>query len=306
MKISIVTTMYNSAAHLDEFTSRCRNTVTQLTDDYEFIFVNDGSPDDSLATALRLQEADPSITVIDLSRNFGHHQAIMTGLQHATGDPVFLIDSDLEESPELLLEFYDVYQREQADVVYGVKQKRSGSFFRQITGKVFYRTFNALAAHPIPSDLLTVRLLSWRYVQSLLSFTESVFIIAGLWALTGYKQIPVNVEHQYKGYSSYSLRHRLSHFVYGISAFSNRPLIYIGYLGFLLTTSASLFLIYLFARYFVFGYGVPGWMSVIVSVWFFGGLNIFVLGVIAVYISVMFEEVKHRPIAIVREIYRKE
>src|SRR5688572_26934405 len=100
LKLSIVTTLYYSQDYLTEFYTRVRDSVTRITDDYEFVFVNDGSPDDSSAKVLELQQHDPHVTLIDLSRNFGHHQAIVTGLQHAQGDYVFLIDVDLEEDPE--------------------------------------------------------------------------------------------------------------------------------------------------------------------------------------------------------------
>src|SRR5262247_1354941 len=120
MKLSIVTTLYNSAPYLTEFHERVCAAAVQVSDDFEIVLVNDGSPDNSLAVALELHRKDPRVAIVDLSRNFGHHKAMMTGLAHARGDLVFLLDSDLEEEPELLQKFYDEMSRTGADVVFGV------------------------------------------------------------------------------------------------------------------------------------------------------------------------------------------
>ena len=128
--------MFRSAPYLLEFHRRVSSEAAKLTGDYEILFVNDGSPDESLAIALSLREADPHVKVVDLSRNFGHHKAMMTGLRHARGKRVFLIDCDLEEEPELLGRFDAVLAANpQADVVYGVQSARKGAWFERITGK---------------------------------------------------------------------------------------------------------------------------------------------------------------------------
>ena len=146
MKLSIVTTLYNSSDYIEGFYDRITNTALKITGDYEIIFVNDGSKDDSLEKAVSLFQKDDRIKVIDLSRNFGHHRAIMTGLSHARGDYVFLIDSDLEEEPELL----DIFWKELGnstgvDVIYGVQEKRKGGLFERISGWFFYRFFNMVS-----------------------------------------------------------------------------------------------------------------------------------------------------------------
>src|SRR3954471_8868653 len=129
MYLSIVTTMYQSAPYLKEFYERASAAARAITDEFEIIFVNDGSPDDSLEVAVSLFARDARVRVIDLSRNFGHHKAMMTGLAHARGELVFLIDSDLEEELEAVAGFYADLKDERADVVYGVQQKRKGNFF---------------------------------------------------------------------------------------------------------------------------------------------------------------------------------
>lgn len=137
MKISIVTTLYRSAPYIREFHRRAIETARKITDDLELIMVNDGSPDDSLEVALQLQSSDPCVVVVDLSRNFGHYKAIMTGLAYASGDLVFLIDSDLEEQPEDLALFYERFRQGDCDVVYGVQQARRGGFLERAGGTVF-------------------------------------------------------------------------------------------------------------------------------------------------------------------------
>ncbi|MGH9548808.1 MAG: glycosyltransferase family 2 protein, partial [Terriglobales bacterium] len=126
MDLSIVTTLYASAPYLEEFYARTCVVAERVTSDFEIILVNDGSPDNSLEIALSLYRKDARVRIVDLSRNFGHHKAMMTGLAHARGDMVFLLDSDLEEEPELLNTFYEKLQQTGADVVFGVQQKRKG------------------------------------------------------------------------------------------------------------------------------------------------------------------------------------
>lgn len=136
MKLSIVTTLYQSAAYIDEFHRRASEQAKILAgDDYEIVMVNDGSPDDSLQRAVELHRVDPHVVVVDLSRNFGHHKAFMTGLAYSRGAKVFLIDSDLEEQPEWLAEFGDKLQKTGADSVYGVQANRRGGAVERLTGQ---------------------------------------------------------------------------------------------------------------------------------------------------------------------------
>ena len=140
MKLSVVTTMYYSRNYLQEFYNRTIEVLKKLNLDYELIFVDDGSPDDSLLVALQLQRSDSKITIIELSRNYGHQRAIMTGLQHTEGEFVYLIDCDLEEAPELLSGFWEALNAETSlDVVYGVQIKRKGNWFERFSGGLFYK-----------------------------------------------------------------------------------------------------------------------------------------------------------------------
>lgn len=152
--------------------------------------VNDGSPDQSLELAVELAGQDEHVVVVDLSRNFGHHKAMMTGLAHASGDLVFLIDCDLEESPEWLTEFADTMEEKQCDVVYGVQQQRKGGWFERVSGQCFWSLFNTLSDISLPANIVTARLMTRRYVEALLQHQEREVFMAGLWHITGMTKLP--------------------------------------------------------------------------------------------------------------------
>ena len=142
MKLSIVTTLYQSSPFIEEFYERMVRVVLGETENYEIIFVNDGSTDDSLEKAVALRETDKRVSVVDLSRNYGQHRAIMTGLEYASGDYVYLLDSDLEEKPEWLTDFLDIARHQDFDVVTGRQSDRTGRVFKRLGGMLFYRVFN--------------------------------------------------------------------------------------------------------------------------------------------------------------------
>jgi putative glycosyltransferase len=305
MHLSIVATLYRSAPYLEEFHARVSRAAAAATDNFELILVNDGSPDDSLQIAQRLLADDARIRIVDLARNFGHHKAMMTGLAHARGELVFLIDSDLEEEPELLPQFLDRMRTAQADVVYGVQQARRGSLFEQVSGWLFFKIFNLLSDHHIPPNLVTVRLMSRRYVSALVAHRERETMIAGLWALTGFRQVPQPIIKHSKGQTSYGLRHKVSLLVTSITSFSDRPLVMIFYLGLCIGGSAALAAVYLVIRRLFFGVALPGWPSLIVSVWMLGGLMLISLGIVGIYLSRIFIETKQRPYTIIRQIHER-
>jgi putative glycosyltransferase len=304
--LSIVTTLYNSAAYLEQFYARASAVAGKMTTDFEIVFVNDGSPDNSLEIALAIFQQDSRVRVIDLSRNFGHHKAMMTGLRYARGKLIFLIDSDLEEEPELLEEFYRTLESTGADVAYGIQQTRKGRFLERISGAMYFGTFNILSTYPIPKNHITARLMTQRYVAALLTHREREFVISGLWVLTGFKQVALPVKKHYRGASSYNLRRKISHFVNAITSFSSKPLDLIFYLGCLILFISSIAAFDLLIRKMFFGVLLAGWPSLIISVWLLGGLTIFCLGLIGIYLSKIYIEVKQRPYTVVREVYERK
>lgn len=303
MEISIVTTLYQSAPYIEEFHRRMTQAVSSISDDYEIILVNDGSPDGSLAAAVAIHERDPHVRVVDLSRNFGHHKAIMTGLSYARGERVFLVDCDLEEDPALIRRFAEEMDASRADVVYGVQNRRSGTPSRVWSGKLFYAVFNLVSPTPIPKNLLTVRLMTRAYVRATLEYQEREFIIAGIWAAAGFSQVPVGVDKSDKGTSSYNVFKRFAYAVDLIASFSNLPLYGVFYLGLVIFVMSFVAASYLIVRRLFFDTMMSGWPSLMVSIWLLGGITLMCLGVIGVYLSKVFTEVKQRPFTLVRKVY---
>jgi putative glycosyltransferase len=305
MDLSIVTTLYKSEPYLMEFYSRIKAQAQAMTADHEIIFVDDGSPDGSLDVALALSKQDPKVTVIELSRNFGHHKAMMTGLEHSVGELVFLIDCDLEEPPELLGRFAAEMDRQPVDVVYGVQLRRKGGAWERVSGKVFFTLFNLLSHYPIPANLITARLMKRPYVSALVRHRDKEVFMAGLWAITGFRQLGVPVEKGHRGATSYRFSRRMAILVNAITAFSNRPLVMIFHLGVLISAGAMLAALYIVIRRVFFNQFLSGWPSLIVSVWFLGGVIILCLGVIGIYLSKVFSETKDRPYTIIRNVHRR-
>jgi putative glycosyltransferase len=303
MNLSIVATLYQSAPYLQEFYTRSCAAASKITESFEIVLVNDGSPDNSLELARLLVQKDPRVRVVDLSRNFGHHKAMMTGLIHSRGDLVFLVDTDLEEEPELLTLFYEKLQTTGADVVFGVQEKRKGKAFERFSGSLYFKAFNLFASYRIPPNHLTARLMTRRYVDELVKHQESEFVMSALWVLTGFNQVAVTVRKHSKPTSSYGLRRKVAHLVNAITSSSNKPLVLIFYLGCLILVISSAAALDLIVRKLFFGALLQGWASLIVSVWLLGGLTIFCLGLIGIYLAKIFTEVKRRPYTIVRSVY---
>lgn len=306
MKVSIVTTLYRSAAYIDEFHRRAMQTASAITDDVELIMVNDGSPDDSLEVAVELHKSDPRVVVVDLARNFGHHKAMMTGLAHATGDLTFLVDSDLEEPPESLSQFYELFKREACDVVYGVQESRRGGFFERTTGALFFAALDVLGDRPVPRNVVTSRLMTRDYVNALVSHQDREFIISDLWQVTGFRQIPVIVKKLSLSPSTYSLRNRIELAVKHVTTTSTRLLYFVLYTGILIFGLSAVLILFYLARYFASGIGVDGFTSLIISIWFLGGLITLILGILGIYIANIMSETKRRPYTLVRRIYKAD
>jgi putative glycosyltransferase len=307
MKLSIVATLYQSAPYIREFHERASAVARQFVgDDYEIVLVNDGSPDDSLDLAIQLTEYDPHVIVVDLSRNFGHHKAMMTGLGHTRGEQIFLIDSDLEEDPAWLTDFAARMAAEPCDVVYGVQERRKGGLFERWSGQWFYRFFRGLTGIALPENVVTARLMSRRYVKSLLMHEEREMCMAGLWVITGFKQVPQVIVKQNTSETTYTFSHKMALLINAVTSFSNAPLRGIFYFGALISMVAGLYTLYLLFYRLLLAQPLSGWTSVMASIWLLGGLIISFIGIIGIYLSKIFSETKQRPYTIVREIHQKQ
>ncbi|MCA3118332.1 MAG: glycosyltransferase family 2 protein [Rhodocyclaceae bacterium] len=304
MKLSIVTTLYQSAAYVEEFHRRASAVAAHhAAGSYELVFVNDGSPDDSLERAVALSRADPHVVVVDLSRNFGHHKAMMTGLAYARGERVYLLDSDLEEEPEWFDAFLARMEDEGCDVVYGVQRNRKGGRFERWSGRMFYRLMNAIIGFEMPTDMVTARLMTRRYVDALLRHEERELDIGGLWVITGFAQRACIVDKHHTSATTYSLRRRVALLIDSVTSFSSVPLVATFYIGVAIFVVAALFAAGIVVQWALLDRPVSGWASLIVSIWMIGAMIISFIGILGIYLAKMFVEVKRRPYTIVREVH---
>ena len=307
MNLSIVSTLYKSAPYLTEFYERSSTVAKQLVgDDYEIIFVNDGSPDNSLELTLELRAADRHVQIVDLSRNFGHHAAIVAGLAHSEGSRVLLMDCDLEEQPEWLSLFMEKMGKSGADVVFGIQEERVASPFSNFLGNLFWSALNVMSTVRIPHSPMTCRLMTRRYVDSLLGVGDRVLYLAGTFAWTGYLQetVPLRKVARPKSHrSTYGVARKLMQVVDSFSSFSVAPLIMIFVAG-LMIWLGTIFMaaVLLIRKCFQPEMVLSGFTSIMLSVWFLGGTTILGIGVVGLYVSKIFQETKRRPLYVVRRV----
>jgi putative glycosyltransferase len=302
MSVSIVTTLYKSAPFIEEFVAR---SLALMGEHDELVLVDDGSPDNSLDLARSLAEKDPRIAIVELARNFGHHLAILAGLNESRGDRVFFVDSDLEEEPELLTKFTTLMDSSGSDVIFGVHDHSQGSTLRRATSRAFWRCFNWASDANTPLDICNVRLMSRRYVDALVSLPERNVFLGGMFHWVGFQQIAVPIERRIqRRTSTYSVTARVALAVRSIVSFSTAPLKAM----FLLGVGISTFSVTLAAYYAVLRFLDPriplGFTTLIISIWFSSGIIVACLGVIGIYLAYMYTEAKRRPRVIIKEIFR--
>ena len=306
--LSIVTTLYRSERFLESFVAQCVEAMAAIAcESYEIVFVNDGSPDNSLAKVLQLKELNNHIVAVDLSRNFGHHYAIMAGLNCVSGDYVFLIDCDLEVSPTQISTFYNTFLNEHnCDVVYGIQETRKGSFLERKLGGLFYSFFNSLTDTQIPENLLTERLMNRRYINELIKMGDKNIFMAGMMQWVGFKQIPITIKKgQREGKSTYTLGKRIALSLQAVTSFSSYPLIMLFKFGFFISLISVItglyFLIYKLINPQIV---LSGFTFLIVALLFSVGIIVSSLGILGIYIDKLFNQTKNRPTFIVKEIYK--
>ncbi|GEP50369.1 putative glycosyltransferases [Flavobacterium noncentrifugens] len=306
MKLSVVSTLYRSKPFLDTFLQEILLAITTLEiSDFELIFVNDGSPDDSLSHLIAKKKEIPQIKIVDFSRNFGHHYAIQAGLQQVTGERIFLIDNDLEVHPNVLLEFYRIMdEKPELDVVYGFQEQRKGGFIENFSGKIFWKVINYISEVKIPANILTERLMTRNYVESLLTLKDANLFLGGMLHWVGFNQQGVAVKKGLRqGQSTYSLKMRMQLMVQAVTSFSGKPLEFLFYFGLLVSMFSFLFVIYLVLIKIIYNNEVQlGWTSIIaINVMILGIVSTF-LGLIGIYIFKIFKQVQGRPNYIIKKI----
>jgi putative glycosyltransferase len=307
MKLSVVTTLYRSQLFLPRFLEEIQAALAAIAcTDFELVFVNDGSPDDSLAYLLERKKDIPQIKAIDLSRNFGHHYAMQAGLQEARGELIFLIDNDLETPPGVLVEFYREMQQDPAlDVVYGYQESRKGNFVERITGSIFWILINKLSDTKVPHNILTERLMTMQYVNELLRLGDANLFIGGMMYWVGFNQKGYAVKKGLReGASTYSMKRRAQLMLRAITSFSGKPLEWLFYFGLVISFCSFLFLIFLAIKKLIYQDEIQlGWTSIVaINVFILGIISTF-LGIIGIYIYKIYTQVQGRPNAIIKKIY---
>lgn len=307
--LSIVVPLYNEADNIDFFLDRTERVLQDLMDplggSYEFIFINDGSSDDTVEKLLQHRDCNPQIKIISLSRNFGKESAMCAGLHYSTGAAVVPMDVDLQDPPELLPDLFQKWL-EGYDVVYAIRRDRQADpWMKRLTAFGFVRLFNKLAETKIPKDTGDFRLMDRRVIQAIDELPERTRFMKGLFTWVGFRQIGVEYDRHSRasGKTKWNNRGLWKLALDGITSFSIIPLRVWTYLGLTVSFLALSYGVFLTIRTVVGGIDVPGYASLMVTMLFLGGLNLFTLGVLGEYLGRMFMEVKGRPLYLLRETY---
>ena len=306
--LSVIIPVYNESGNVEVLLSRLIPIVGKYT--YEVVFVNDGSTDDTVQEIKVACAKNPAIKLISFTRNFGHQNALSAGYRHTTGDCVVTIDADLQDPPELIDKMIKAWQ-EGSEIVYAHRESRvSDSIFKKTSAWIFYWFINRVSEVGIPSDVGDYRLLDRSVVQFLNGLPEYARFLRGLVAWSGYKTTYVDFDRgiRHSGDTHYPFRKMFSFAIMGITAFSTKPLRVVIYFGFLTATVGLMGMMYAFVRRFFLPhqYWVTGWTAIFVSITFFAGVQIFILGVIGEYIGRIFTQVQGRPLYLVKEMVNIE
>ncbi len=301
--ISVVVPVYGCERCLVELAERIIQTIQSIPADYEIIMVNDASPDHAWETMLKLHQKDKKIKGINLSRNFGQHHAITAGLDFTSGDWVVVMDCDLQDRPE---EIASLYERAQDgyDVVFAQRMQRQDKNVKKLTSKAFYKVYDYFTGKKTDATIANFSISRKKVVESFRKLREQNRYFPFFIQWMGYQQTKIEVQHDARkeGKSSYQLKKLFALATDAIVSQSNKPLrLSIG-VGFLMAFASFIYALYLFSRYFFLDEPVQGWTSVMVSIFFIGGLLFFQLGIIGLYLGKIFNEAKNRPIYLIKDI----
>ncbi|HWU24839.1 MAG TPA: glycosyltransferase family 2 protein [Rhizomicrobium sp.] len=303
--VSIVVAFYNEEKAIVHFFAEMDKVAARLDADFEYVCVNDGSRDQTLALLRRELARGRRMRIINFARNFGKEAAMTAGLEHAKGDAIVVIDADLQDPPALIADFLAKW-REGYDVVYGVRASRaSDTMLKRATAVAFYRLFNSITSVPIPHDAGDFRLMDRRVVAAILALPERNRFMKGLFAWVGFKQIgvPFLREARVAGSTSWNYLRLWNFAVDGLTSFSIVPLRIASLAGALISLMGFAYAAFLIMRTLVFGVDVPGYASIVVIVLFLGGVQLVCLGLIGEYLGRLYIEAKQRPLYIVADVF---
>ena len=307
--LSVIVPCFNESANIDNTFKRVELNIKKITDNYEIIFVDDGSTDNSFKILNEISEKNPYLKIIRFSRNFGHQYAIYAGIVSSSGEGIFLIDADLQDPPEKFQEMFDKWSSGY-DVVYGVRKSRKGNFFKKILYSSYHKIFRWLSDLDNQADLADFCLMDKKIKEVFLKFKEKNLYFRGLRSWVGFKQIGIPYERDNRnlGETKYSLTKLFQLALDGILNFSIKPLNFIFLTGLVMFIfSMILIIFYLFQKFFGFSFlgTVPeeakGFYTTIIIILFFGGMNLTALGIIGEYVGRLYKEVKDRPKYIIKD-----
>ena len=300
--ISVVTPIYGCCESLNSLYERLRDTLSTITEEYEIIMVNDASPDNAWETIKELSQKDNRVKGINLSRNFGQHKAISAGLDYARGEWTVVMDCDLQDQPEDIIKLYNKAM-EGYDIVFGRRFERKDSFYKKFSSKMFYMVNDYFTENKLDSTIANYSIISRKALNSVLRMKEQnrVYSLFANWL--GFKKTEIDIEHAKRpeGKSSYTLYKMINLAIDSIVSQSNKPLRLAIKFGFLVSLLSFLYGVWLIIRYYAFSIEAEGWTSVMVSIYFIGGLMFANMGMLGLYIGKIFDETKDRPIYLVQE-----
>ena len=307
-KLSILVPIKNEASNLDSFFARLVSVLNNLALSYEIICIDDGSTDASLPLLIEHRQRNPSIKIVGLSRNFGKDAALSAGLDYARGAAVIPIDADLQDPPEVIPQLVAKW-REGFEVVNATRLTRAGeSRVKTTTAMIFYRVFARMTDTPIPLDTGDFRLLDRKVVDVLVQLPERTRFMKGLFSWVGFRQTTViyNREPRYSGSTNWGYAKLWNFAIDGVVSFSSLPLKVWSYLGFATSLFAFFYAIFLAVLKLSRGIDAPGYASLMVVVLFLGGVQLITLGIVGEYLGRIYNEVKGRPIYVVRDTFGLE
>jgi len=303
-RFSIIAPVFNEEGNLPELYRRIKETMDATGEPCELVLVNDGSRDRSAEIMRELHAADARVKIIEFAKNFGHQLAVTAGLDYARGDAVVIIDADLQDPPSLILDMIEKW-KEGFEVVYAVRAQRKGeTWFKEFTAKLFYRIIYRITDIDIPLDTGDFRLIDRRAVDTLTTMRERNRFIRGMTSWIGFRQTGVEYvrEERFAGETHYPFRKMFKFALDAITGFSYLPLQFAMYAGFAIAgLSAVAALAVIYARLFLASQAFFGQATTLVAVLFLGGIQLITLGIIGEYLGRIYDEVKHRPLYVVRE-----
>ena len=305
--LSVIVPCYNEGAVIERTAKAIVDTCTGRAFDFEIIFVNDGSKDDTLAFLKKLAGRSEKIKYISFSRNFGKEAAMLSGPEHCKGSCAVIMDADLQHPPELIAQMYEKYQ-EGYDQVIAKRNRKGDSRLSIVFAKLYYKLANKLVNVEMVDGAGDFRLLSRRTIHALLELKENNRFSKGLFSWVGFNQIYIEYENQERagGNSKWSFKSLLSYGVDGILSFNNQPLRICIYLGGIFMGISILYLLYLLIEILLHGIDAPGYFTTILLITTLGGIQLFSIGVIGEYIGRIYFEVKKRPVYLIQETNIKE